>query len=73
MYEKVEVDMHAQNQPRGGVWSIWPMSGLYGVAKAALGGEYLMTKSKPRLTFDYLAVAIVVAGFALAIYSLRCL
>ena len=25
-------------------WSIWPLSGLYGVYKAFMGGEYLMQK-----------------------------
>ena len=42
VYEKVKVDVDAQIRARSGVWSIWPLSGLYGVAKAVLGSEYLL-------------------------------
>lgn len=29
-------------------WSIWPLSGLYGVYRAAIGGDYLLTKRTTR-------------------------
>jgi delta24-sterol reductase len=31
------------------LWRIWPLDGLYGVASATLGGDFLLTKSAPLL------------------------
>ena len=37
---------------KGAFWSIWPLSGLYGVCKAAMGGEYLLAKRRHRKIED---------------------
>ena len=31
------------------LWRIWPLDGLYGVASATLGGDFLLAKSAPLL------------------------
>ncbi|KAK9235413.1 hypothetical protein V1525DRAFT_410090 [Lipomyces kononenkoae] len=50
IYDKVKVDVAAEEQAMRDswttwiiaiIWSIWPISGLYGVFHAALGGDYL--------------------------------
>jgi Delta24-sterol reductase len=55
VYEKVKVDLDAEEQVirtsrkawLGALfWSIWPLSGLYGVLKAWMGGDYLIQKGK---------------------------
>ena len=54
IYQKVKLKMDAEHNVargpwkarlKGAFWSIWPLSGLYGVYKAATGGEYLLLKS----------------------------
>jgi delta24-sterol reductase len=59
VYDKVKVDIIAEEERlRNSLvlwllalfWSIWPLSGLYGVYKAALGGDYLLPRSaKPKI------------------------
>jgi len=53
IYQKVKVDLEAEERRSretwlGWVlatfWSIWPLSGLYGVYMALLGGDYLLRK-----------------------------
>ena len=53
VYEKVKVDNRKEQQAMREswrlwllalFWSIWPLSGLYGVYKAMLGGDYLLPK-----------------------------
>ena len=62
IYEKVKLNLDAeQNMVRGpwkarlkGVlWSIWPLSGLYGVCKAAIGGEYLLPRKARNVESHY--------------------
>lgn len=58
VYEKVRVDFAADEEEikkswilwlLALFWSIWPLSGLYGVYKAAIGGDYLLTRDgKPK-------------------------
>lgn len=54
VYDKVKVDVEAEERALRGswkiwlaalVWSIWPLSGLYGVYKAAVGGDYLLPRN----------------------------
>ena len=51
IYDKVKVDVDAEEKAikeswvlwfLALFWSIWPLSGLYGVYKAAVGGDYLL-------------------------------
>ena len=43
VYDKVKIDLDAQRRRSvSGIWAIWPFSGLYGVAKAAVGSNYLL-------------------------------
>jgi delta24-sterol reductase len=53
VYEKVRVDVEAEERARNEnwmtwlmavFWGIWPFAGLYGVYKALLGGDYLLPK-----------------------------
>ena len=53
VYDKVKVDVDAEESAiheswaawlRAIFWSIWPLSGLYGVYKAAIGGEYMLSR-----------------------------
>jgi hypothetical protein len=54
VYDKVKVDIKAEEQALREswilwlialFWSIWPLSGLYGVYKAAFGGDYLLPRN----------------------------
>ena len=54
IYEKVKFRMDEEHNVvrgtwkaklKGAFWSIWPLSGLYGVCAAATGGKYLLLKS----------------------------
>jgi delta24-sterol reductase len=54
LYDKVKVDFAAEERSMNAswkiwllafFWSIWPLSGLYGVLSALLGGNYLMPAS----------------------------
>lgn len=43
VYDKVKIDLDAQRRRSvSGIWAVWPLSGLYGVAKAMLGSDYLL-------------------------------
>ena len=53
IYEKVKVDVEGEEKAMKDswvvyllaiFWSIWPLSGLYGVYKATLGGDYLLPR-----------------------------
>jgi Delta24-sterol reductase len=57
LYDKVKVDVSAEEKAIQATliawlsalfWSIWPLSGLYGVYKAWMGGDYLLQKEKTR-------------------------
>ncbi|SLM34619.1 fad-binding protein [Lasallia pustulata] len=44
VYDKVKIDLDAQRRRSvSGVWAIWPRSGLYGVAKAVIGSDYILS------------------------------
>ena len=64
IFEKVRVDLDAQKRAYGGVWAVWPFSGLYGVLRAAVGGDYVLASEGGRLRvlgFLVLLVGVVVA------------
>lgn len=53
IYKKVKVDINAEEKVikeswivwlLALFWSIWPLSGLYRVYKAAIGGDYLLPR-----------------------------
>ncbi|KAI9886583.1 MAG: hypothetical protein M1823_001625 [Watsoniomyces obsoletus] len=53
IYDKVKVDWEAEQRAISAswrlwllalFWSIWPLSGLYGVYKATIGGDYLLPR-----------------------------
>lgn len=53
IYDKIKVDVEAEEKAireswiawlLAILWSIWPLSGLYGVFKAVIGGEYLLPR-----------------------------
>ena len=55
IYDKVKVDVDAEERAMREswviwllalFWSIWPLSGLYGVYSAAMGGNYLLPRQK---------------------------
>ncbi|KAL2127815.1 hypothetical protein VTI74DRAFT_10116 [Chaetomium olivicolor] len=55
VYDKVKVDVDAEEAAVNASWTawllamfwmIWPMRGLYGVYKAAVGGDYLLQKRR---------------------------
>jgi Delta24-sterol reductase len=47
VYDKVKVDPEKARRAVAGVWSLWPLSGLYGVGKVVLGRrEYLLAGGK---------------------------
>jgi Delta24-sterol reductase len=57
VYDKVKVDVEAERIAVNAswvawllalFWSIWPLRGLYGVYKAAMGGDYLLPSSSNR-------------------------
>ncbi len=57
LYDKVKVDIAAEEKAireswvlwlLALFWNIWPLSGLYGVYKAWMGGDYLLSKEKYR-------------------------
>ncbi|SLM35786.1 fad-binding protein [Lasallia pustulata] len=44
VYDKVKIDLDAQRRRSvSGIWAIWPLSGLYGVAKAVVGSDYILS------------------------------
>ena len=44
VYDKVKIDLYTQGRRAvSGIWAIWPLSGLYGVAKAVVGSDYLLS------------------------------
>ena len=54
VYDKVKVDVVKEQKARqeswlawllAAFWSIWPLTGLYGVYQALLGGDYLLPKT----------------------------
>ena len=52
IYEKVKVDVEAEEKARKEswftaiFWSVWPLSGLYGVYKVLRGGDYLLPRER---------------------------
>lgn len=55
VYDKVKVDVDAEmaarnrnwkTRTKARVWNVWPLKGLYGVYKTAMGAEYLLQKRK---------------------------
>ena len=54
VYDKIKVDFSKHNRKnpssferlRNIFWSIWPLSGLYGVYRVMIGGDYLLRGSK---------------------------
>lgn len=55
IYDKVKIDVDAEERAireswtiwlLALFWSIWPLSGLYGVYNAAMGGNYLLPRQK---------------------------
>jgi delta24-sterol reductase len=57
IYDKVKVDIEAEQRAINAswaawllafVWSIWPLSGLYGVLAALRGGDYLLPRTAAR-------------------------
>ena len=44
LYDKVSVKIAALEKSHQGIWRIWPLSGLYGIAKATVGGNYLLRR-----------------------------
>lgn len=59
IYDKVKVDVEAEEKAireswiawlLAIFWSIWPLSGLYGVFKATIGGEYLLPRETRRIS-----------------------
>ena len=61
IYEKVRLSLDPEHNMvsgpwkarlKGAFWSIWPLSGLYGVCKAAIGGEYLLHRRHHRKSED---------------------
>ena len=62
IYDKVKVDVEAEEKAireswtvwlLAVFWSIWPLSGLYGVYKAAIGGDYLLPREATSLWGSY--------------------
>jgi delta24-sterol reductase len=66
VYDKVKVDIKTEQQAlrkswmlwlTALFWRIWPLSGLYGVYKAAFGGDYLLprnSRNEPKTFRDIL-------------------
>ena len=57
VYEKVKVDIEAEEKALQEnwnlwlialFWNIWPLAGLYGVYKAAFGGDYLLPRTSKK-------------------------
>jgi delta24-sterol reductase len=57
VYDKVKVDIEKEKRAIRGswifwmiavFWSIWPLTGLYGVYKVLLGGDYLLPKTSKK-------------------------
>ena len=57
IYDKIKVDIPAELEIKRQtwilwlwalIWSIWPLSGVYGVLKASLGGDYLLPTNVDR-------------------------
>lgn len=72
VYEKVKIDLDAQRRRSvSGVWAIWPLSGLYGVAKAVTGSNYILTTKGRGVRGLGLLVAVlgVVLGVLMAFLS----
>jgi len=46
VYDKVKTDV-TKRKEESWIWGIWPLSGLYGVAKAVLGSNYIVKRDKP--------------------------
>ncbi|KAJ8097176.1 hypothetical protein POJ06DRAFT_228551 [Lipomyces tetrasporus] len=58
VYDKVKVDVAAEEQALkeswkiwvlAKFWKVWPLSGIYGVCHAAIGGDYLKLRGKKKL------------------------
>lgn len=47
IYDKVKTDP-SKDPKKGIIWSIWPLTGLYGVAKCVLGKDYLLAAGSRR-------------------------
>jgi Delta24-sterol reductase len=43
VYDKVKTDVQAEREKLQGIWSMWPLAGVYGVLSAIKGGSYLKT------------------------------
>lgn len=41
VYDKVKTDAEAERRRLKGIWSVWPLAGVYGVLSAIKGGSYL--------------------------------
>ncbi|KAI9826830.1 MAG: hypothetical protein M1832_005769 [Thelocarpon impressellum] len=60
VYDKVVVDPAAQRDAFRGLWRLWPLRGLYGVAKTLLGSDYLLeSESRTRRALAWLFGALV--------------
>lgn len=52
IYDKVKVDVEAEEKARTAswviaiFWSVWPLSGLYGVYRVLRGGDYLLPRER---------------------------
>ena len=62
VYDKVKIDINAQKKRSvSGIWAIWPLSGLYGVAKVVVGSNYLLpTKGRDLQSLGLLLGVLVV-------------
>lgn len=41
VYDKVKTDVEVEKKKLEGIWSVWPLAGVYGVLSAMKGGNYL--------------------------------
>ncbi|KAI9699082.1 MAG: hypothetical protein M1836_003271 [Candelina mexicana] len=65
VYDKVTVDTVASKKAISGIWGIWPMSGLYGVARATISKNYLL--SSERLSYQAWGLMIAFIQLIVAI------
>ncbi len=65
VYNKVTVDTVASKNAVSGIWSIWPIGGLYGVARATLGKKYLL--SSGRLSYQAWGLLLALIQLCVAI------
>jgi Delta24-sterol reductase len=71
VYEKVKRTVRKTSGIKRVVFSIWPLSGLYGVWRSFIGGDYLIARERSGILFWSLLIASLVGIFAVLAQQMK--